>query len=68
MRLEVDAFVNESGGVGPAEIMELEPVEACLGSGRVTDPVEPVRVVQMLTVRRADDEGLAVFWAEASSV
>jgi hypothetical protein len=38
-RLEVDAFKDEYGGVGPAEVMELSPFDVRLLPGRIPDPV-----------------------------
>ncbi len=55
-RLEVDAFEDESGGVGPAEVVELCPLNSGLLPGRVPDPVQPVRVVEVFAVRAGEHE------------
>jgi hypothetical protein len=33
-RLDVDSLDHRSGGVGAAEVMELDPLQACFGAGR----------------------------------
>jgi hypothetical protein len=50
--LEVDAFEDESGGVGPAKVVELDPRDTGLLSGGIPDPVQPVRVVEVVTSQR----------------
>ena len=65
-RLEVDAFEYEPGGVGPAEVVVLGPLNAGLLSCRVPDSMEPVRVVEVFAILGGEDEGAAVSGGEST--
>jgi len=67
-RLEVDAFEDECGGVGPTKVVELGPRDSRLLSGRVQDAVEPIRVVEVLTFRSGEEEGVGVSGRESAQL
>lgn len=45
-RLQVDAFCDEDGRIGPAEVVEDETLKAASLADREPDSVSPVRVVE----------------------
>ncbi|HJQ76484.1 MAG TPA: hypothetical protein VJ948_04390 [Acidimicrobiia bacterium] len=63
-RLDVDAFDHKSGGIGAAEIVELNPIQLRFGSGWIPDPMQPVRVVEVVAVMRWEDKRLPICASE----
>jgi len=66
--LEVDAFEDESGGVGAAEVVELGPFDAGLLSRRVPGLVQPVRLVEVFALRTGKHEGVGISRGESPSL
>jgi hypothetical protein len=64
--LDVDAFEDETGGVGPPEVVVLEPIEFGLPPGRIPDSVKPVGVVEVFAVGSDEEEGRRVVPSDAS--
>jgi hypothetical protein len=66
--LDVDAPEKESGGISPAEVVKLSPLDLCLLSGRVPDPVKPVRIVEVFPVRCGEAVAVSVSGVESAKL
>jgi len=63
-RLNIDSLDDKASGVGAAKVVELNPFQVRRSSGRIPDPMQPVRVVQVLAVKRWEDKRLSIFSGE----